>query len=215
MEPVKPPKTLRQAVALFSDPGKALAYAIQRRWPDGRVLCPRCGHDQHSFLKTRRIWFCKGCKRQFTIKVGTIFEDSPIQIGRWMIAYWMLVNCKNGVSSYGIAKAIGVTQKSAWFMLHRLRLATQDTALGGGKLGGPGSRVGVGETLIGGRARNMQAAGRKAIGIVSGSYEGKTVVFGMLDCGGRPYRGRSRPRGQPALPLPRERAARGSKGDFR
>lgn len=183
MDAIKAPKTLQQAVVLFSDPDRALAYAITLRWPDG-VACPRCDSKENRFVKTRRLWFCKGCQKQFTVKVGTIFEDSPLDIGRWMIAYWMLINCKNGVSSYEVARTLGITQKSAWFMLHRLRLAMQDTAHGGGKLGGPGSRVEVDETFIGGKARNMHARKRKILGNLAGG-DGKTVVLGMLERGGR------------------------------
>ena len=95
------------------------------RWPDGVVTCPRCGHDQHSFIKTRLLWYCKGCKKQFTAKVGTIFEDSPIGLDKWLPAIWLLVNAKNGISSYELHRALGVTQKTAWFMLHRIRLAMQ------------------------------------------------------------------------------------------
>jgi transposase-like protein len=180
---MKAPKTLQQAVVMFSNPDDALAYAIKLRWPEG-VTCPRCGSKESRFVKTRRLWFCKGCQKQFTIKVGTIFEDSAVDIGKWMIAYWMLLNCKNGVSSYEVAKAIGVTQKTAWFILHRLRLAMQDTAHGGGKLGGPGSRVEVDETFIGGKARNMHVRKRMALGKMTGG-EGKTVVLGMLERGGK------------------------------
>lgn len=207
MTDLQAPKTLQQAVVLFSDPDRALAYAIGLRWPDG-VTCPRCGSKENRFIKTRRLWFCKGCKKQFTIKVGTIFEDSAIDIGKWMIAYWMLANCKNGISSYEVARTIGVTQKTAWFMLHRLRLAMQDTKHGGGKLGG---RVEVDETFIGGKARNMHRSRVKALGIGTGG-EGKTVVLGMLERGGKvkthvvPNR-----EGNTLQPLIREAVKRGAK----
>jgi transposase-like protein len=125
---MKAPKTLQEAINHFADPEQAFVYAVNWRWPDGVVTCPRCGGTKHSFIKTRWLWFCKGCKRQFTVKVGTIFEDSPIGIDKWMIGMWMLVNCKNGVSSYELAKTIGITQKSAWFMLQRLRLALRPLA---------------------------------------------------------------------------------------
>ena len=106
----KKPVTLQQAIIYFSDPERAFRYAVELRWPDGHINCPRCASESHSFLKTRRIWFCNGCKKQFTMKVGTIFEDSPIGMDKWMTAVWMLSSCKNGMSSYELAKAIGITQ---------------------------------------------------------------------------------------------------------
>ena len=120
---MKAPKTLQEAINYFADPERAFVYAVNWRWPDGVITCPRCGQEKHSFIKTRWLWFCKGCKKQFTVKVGTIFEDSPIALDKWMTGMWMLVNCKNGISSYELAKTIGITQKSAWFILHRLRAA--------------------------------------------------------------------------------------------
>ena len=177
MQPESIPKTLQAAVVYFSDPDRALTAAIALRWPDG-VTCPRCGHDKHSFISTRRIWFCKGCKKQFTVKVGTIFEDSPLGLDKWLIAMWMLCNCKNGVSSYEISRALGVTQTTGWFMLQRLRLGLQGKS--GGKLSGG---VEVDETFIGGKARNMHASKRKAAGVKQGGA-GKTVVMGILKRGG-------------------------------
>jgi len=120
---MKKPETLQQAIVYFSDPQRAFDYAVSLRWPDGKVTCPRCKGSKHSFIKTRRIWFCYDCNKQFTLKVGTVFEDSPIALDKWMTAFWMLANCKNGVSSLEIHRALGVTQKTAWFMLQRLRLA--------------------------------------------------------------------------------------------
>jgi len=117
------PKMLQEAVVFFSDPRRTFDYAVKLRWPDGKVTCPRCEGTEHSFISTRLHWFCKGCKKQFTVKVGTIFEDSPIGMDKWMIAVWMIVNCKNGISSYEIHRALGITQKSAWFVMHRIRLA--------------------------------------------------------------------------------------------
>lgn len=142
-------KTLQQAVIFFADPDRALAYMVSKRWPDG-VTCPTCGRDDVVFLKNQRKWQCKSVhpKRQFSAKVGTIFEDSAIALEKWLLAVWMLSNCRNGVSSYEIARTIGVTQKSAWFMLHRIRLAMQR---GGGLLGGSGSEVEADETFIGGK----------------------------------------------------------------
>src|SRR3712207_3191540 len=120
------PQTLMEAIRHFADPDVALQTMVSLRWPEG-VRCPSCGRADVRFLKTRRIWECKGDhpKRQFSAKVGTIFEDSPIGLGKWFVAIWMVANCKNGVSSYEVHRSIGVTQKSAWFMLHRIRLAMQ------------------------------------------------------------------------------------------
>ena len=180
------PKTLQEAIAYFANPEHAFVYAVNWRWPDGVVTCPRCGHDKHSFIKTRRIWFCKGCKKQFTVKVGTIFEDSPIGMDKWLVAMWMVTNCKNGVSSYEMHRAIGVTQKSAWFMLHRIRLAMQDETIG--KLGHNGP-VEMDETFVGGKIKNMHKAKKpkppstrtnRLSGII-----GKTIVVGMLERNGR------------------------------
>lgn len=136
------PKTLQQAIVYFSDRDRAFAFAVNFRWPNGLVSCPRCGSEKHAFIKTRRIWECYGCKKQFSLKVGTIFEDSAITLDKWMMVVWMLTNCKNGVSSYEIARSIGVTQKSAWFMLHRVRKAMETNAYDG-PLGGPNTPVEV------------------------------------------------------------------------
>jgi len=146
------PKTLQEAVVFFSDPRRTFDYAVKLRWPDGKVTCPRCNGTEHSFISTRLHWFCKGCKKQFTVKVGTIFEDSPISMDKWMIAVWMIVNCKNGISSYEIHRALGITQKSAWFMMHRIRLALHKKDFV--QLGGDGKEVEVDETFIGGLARS-------------------------------------------------------------
>ncbi len=121
------PKTLQEAITYFSNPDNCLGYLVARRWPKG-VICPTCGSEKVSFNATRCIWQCGShhAKRQFSVKVGTIFEDSPISLDKWLTAAWMIANCKNGVSSYEVARAIGVTQKSAWFVMHRIRLAMQD-----------------------------------------------------------------------------------------
>jgi transposase-like protein len=132
---MKTPRTLQEAIVYFSDPQRAFDYAVSLRWPDGKVTCPRCNSDKNYFIKTRRIWLCRGCEKQFTVKVNTIFEDSPIGLDKWMTAFWMLVNCKNGVSSMEIHRTLGVTQKTAWFMLQRLRTALKSRSLGK-KLGG-------------------------------------------------------------------------------
>lgn len=167
------PKTLLEAVRYFSDPDVTLQFVAEMRWPDGRI-CPNCGGKDHSFLATRRIWKCKSCKRQFSVKQGTIFEDSPIGLDKWLLAIWLIVNAKNGVSSYEIHRAIGVTQKTAWFMGHRIRLALQVGSFDS-KIGG---EVEVDETFIGGKARNMHKGARKAKGR---GAAGKSIVMGLLE----------------------------------
>src|SRR5437868_3179798 len=154
------------------------------RWSDGVVICPTCGRKDVVFLHNQRKWQCKSvhAKRQFSAKVGTIFEDSPIPLEKWLVVVWLLSNCRNGISSYEIARTIGVTQKSAWFMLHRIRLGLQDKQ--GGKLGGPGGKVEVDETFIGGKARNMHKSRRQRMTTV-GKYTAKTAVMGMLERGGK------------------------------
>src|SRR6266550_4134041 len=180
---MKPPKTLQEAIVYFSDPQRAFDYAVTLRWPDGRVRCPRCNSDRNYFIKTRRIWLCRGCDKQFTIKVGTIFEDSPLGLDKWMMAYWMLCNCKNGISSMEIHRALGITQKSAWFMLQRLRLAMQDDFFGN-KLGSSGAEIEVDESFIGGKARNMHLNERKRRITGTGTKD-KTAVMGILERGGK------------------------------
>jgi transposase-like protein len=178
---MKTPKTLQEAIVYFSDVERAFQYAVRLRWPDGHVVCPRCGTAKHSFIKTRRIWFCYECKKQFTIKVGTIFEDSPLGLDKWMAAFWMIVNCKNGISSMEIHRALGITQKSAWFMLHRIRKALQDGSTV--KLGGSGAPVQVDETFIGGKARNMH---KDKWAKLNGAFSNnKVIVAGVLETGGK------------------------------
>src|SRR6266550_2959654 len=144
------PRTLTEAVVYFSDPDNCISYLAARRWPSGKVTCPNCGNTHVRFDQKRRIWECntRHPKRQFSIKVGTIFEDSPLGLDKWLPAVWMIANMKNGVSSHELARSLGVTQKSAWFMRHRIRLGMQDAT--GGKLSG---EVEVDETFIGGKAR--------------------------------------------------------------
>jgi len=174
------PKSLQEAIVYFSNPDNCLSYLVARRWPKG-VVCPTCGSEKVSFSASRRIWQCGShhAKRQFSVKVGTIFEDSPIGLDKWLAATWMLTNCKNGISSYEVARAIGVTQKSAWFMLHRVRLALQDESFG--KVSG---EVEVDETFIGGKARNMHAD-KRAIRITSTGMKDKVPVVGILQRGGK------------------------------
>ena len=147
----KQPKTLLEAIRYFSDLDVATEFVAALRWPDGPV-CPKCGlvDPKHYSLKTRRVWKCRSCKKQFSVKVGTIFEDSPLGLDKWLPAVWLIANCKNGISSYELAKDLGVQQKTAWFMLHRIRLAMQTGTFE--KLSG---EIEVDETYIGGKARNM------------------------------------------------------------
>ena len=177
------PNTLQEAIVYFSDPDRCFEFAKKLRWPDGKVVCPRCGKAKHSFIKTRRVWFCYECKKQFSLKVGTVFEDSPLGLDKWMTGFWLLVNCKNGVSSMEIHRALGITQKAAWFMLQRLRLAIQDDFYGS-KLGGSGSEVEVDESFIGGKARNMHVSERKRR-ITGTGVKDKTAVMGILERGGK------------------------------
>jgi transposase-like protein len=172
------PKTLLDAVKYFASADNCREYMVSRRWPNG-VTCPQCGSSSVYFDSSRNGWECKTRhpKRKFTLKTGTIFEDSPLGLDKWLPVVWMIANCKNGVSSHEVARSIGVTQKTAWFMLQRVRLAMQ--AIGGGKLGG---EVEVDETFIGGKARNMHAAKRKRLGISqSRSMIGKVAVMGLLE----------------------------------
>ena len=122
---MKEPKTLQQAIQCFTDPDNCLKCMIEHRWPDGVVVCPTCGNRDVRFLKTRRLWECRSQhpRRQFSIRVGTMMEDSAVGLDKWLVAMWMASNCKNGVSSWEIHRTIGVTQKTAWFMLHRIRLS--------------------------------------------------------------------------------------------
>jgi transposase-like protein len=167
------PKTLLDAVRYFSNPDNCREYLVSRRWPKG-IVCPICGSKSVYFDTSRNGWECKTRhpNRKFTLKTGTIFEDSPLGLDKWLPTVWMIANCKNGVSSHEVARSIGVTQKTAWFMLQRIRLAMQDEA--GGKLGGD---VEVDETFIGGKARNMHKGRRKAVGT---GFEGKVAVMGLL-----------------------------------
>jgi transposase-like protein len=174
----KLPESLQEAVVYFSDIEKAHKWAVALRWPNG-IECPRCGSRAHSFISTRRMWFCKGCKKQFTVKVGSIFEDSPLGMDKWMLAIWLIVTCKNGISSYEIASHLGITQKSAWHMMHRVRKAAQS-----GSFANLSAEVEVEETLIGGKARNMHIAERKRR-ISSTGGKDKTAVMGIMERGGK------------------------------
>jgi transposase-like protein len=169
------PKTLQQAILFFSDYANCHRAVSEIRWPDGVVKCPTCGSEKVTYMASVRRWKCyaKHPKPQFSLKVGTIFEDSAIGLEKWLPALWLLTNCKNGISSYELARALGVTQKTAWFMLSRLRFALQGED--GGKLGG---EVEVDETYIGGAARNMHQEKRNRT--KGRTWYGKVAVMGLL-----------------------------------
>lgn len=175
------PTTLQEAIIYFSDLANCREYLVARRWPDG-VICPKCGSKNVLFLEKYNRWHCreKHDAPQFTLKTGTVMEDSPIPLTKWLPAMWLLVNCKNGISSYEVAKDLGVTQKSAWFMLHRIRTAMMEAD--GTKLGKSGP-VEIDETFVGGKVKNMHKSKRKAIPYQGG--KGKAIVLGMLERGGK------------------------------
>jgi hypothetical protein len=172
---------LQGAIAYFADVDRCIQYLAAKRWPDDVVVCPICSRKDAAYVEARRVWQCKTRhpKAQFSIKVGTIFEDSPIPLGKWLMAMWMVANCKNGVSSWEIHRSIGVTQKTAWFMLHRIRLAMSDRPSHqlGGEDGGP---VEVDETFIGPDPQKMHANKRQAR-YKALSARPKVPVMGMLD----------------------------------
>jgi len=177
---MREPKTLQEAIIYFSNPENCLHYLVAKRWPKG-VVCPTCGSARVKFNPARRVWQCSShhAKRQFSVKVGTIFEDSAIGLDKWLTAVWMVINCKNGISSYEVARDLGITQKTAWFMMHRIRLALQEESAG--KLGG---EVEVDETFIGGRSRNMHAS-KRAKKIFGTGGAGKVAVMGVLERRGK------------------------------
>jgi transposase-like protein len=170
------PKTLQAAIKHFADPDVALNFMASIRWPNG-VKCPRCGSDKVSFTAKRRVWTCECCpnRRQFSIKVGTIMEDSPITLDKWLAGIWLIVSAKNGISSYETGRALGLTQKSAWFLGHRVRLALQNGTFE--KLSG---EIEADETYIGGKVRNMHADRKRKRGRGTGGV-GKAIVMGLLE----------------------------------
>lgn len=191
-QPITEPKTLQEAIVHFSDPDNCIAYMVARRWPDGVVKCPTCGRNDVAYIPARRVWQCKTRhkKCQFSVKVGTIMEDSPISLDKWLVAMWMIANCRNGVSSHEVKRALGVTQKSTWFMLHRIRWAMRDTDRPS-KIGGPESApVEVDESFVGGKLKNMHRSRANAIRAAAPTdrmdgyetrWDSKTAVIGMLD----------------------------------
>ena len=177
------PQSLQDATVYFSNPDNCIEYLSSRRWPDGKPVCPGCGSESVSYNQDRRTWKCSShhAKREFSIKVGTVMEDSAIPLDKWLVTMWLVTNCKNGVSSYEIARDVRVTQKSAWFMLHRIRLAMQDENKG--QLCG---EVEADETFIGGKARNMhKSVHERRITGMGQSFRDKTIVMGVLERGGQ------------------------------
>ncbi len=175
------PKTLQQAITHFADLDNCQQFIIELRWPDAKVRCPQCNSDKVSYLANARLWKCYGDhpKAKFSLKVGTIMEDSPLGLDKWLTAMWLIVNCKNGISSCELARDLGITQKSAWHMAHRIRFALHHGSFE--KLSG---HVEVDETFIGGKARNMHLAQRKRRITGTGTKD-KTAVMGMLERGGK------------------------------
>lgn len=187
---IEQPKTLVEAIRLYSNPNVAQAYMVSKRWPDG-VTCPQCGSKEVYYLANQRRWKCKNKhpKQQFTVKTGTVMEESPLSLDKWLIATWMIVNAKNGISSYEIARGLGITQKSAWFLDHRIRLALKDGF--GKKLSGT---VEADEAQIGGRVGNFKKSKlvelrKKAKEMKPGRpvnlsrVAKKAIVMGMLERG--------------------------------
>ena len=180
MDKVLEPATLTEAVVYFANPDNCIAYLSAKRWSNG-VVCPTCGSKDVGFIASRRMFQCKTRhpKAQFSVKLGTILEDSPLGLDKWLPAVWMIGSNRNGISSWELHRAIGVTQKTAWFMLHRIRLAMQDD-LTGGMLGG---EVEVDETYIGGKARNMRKDRKARVQKDGRNTGGKSIVMGMLERG--------------------------------
>lgn len=174
------PQTLLEAVRYFSDLRVCFDEMLRVKWPDGKVTCPKCGGEQVGVVKSRLLLQCKvaDCRKQFSVKVGTIFEDSPLGLDKWLVAVWCIANAKNGISSCELARALGVTQKTAWFMLHRVRMAMTTPAFR--KLRG---EVEVDETFVGGKAKNMHAH-KRAKRILGRGTVGKAIVQGLLERGG-------------------------------
>lgn len=181
---MKAPQTLQQAIQYFADYENCRQFMISMRWLDGRVRCPHCGSEKVAWLEKAKLYFCseKHPKQKFSLKVGTIFEDSPVGLEKWLPAMWLLCNAKNGISSYELHRALGVTQKTAWFMLHRIRLAMKNKSLL--KLGSGGGPVEMDETFIGGKLKNMHKArkpkGTGFSGVAVGAMA-KAIVVGMLE----------------------------------
>jgi transposase-like protein len=189
------PKTLQQAIQYFSDEQVCIDAVAKMRWPDGPV-CPNaeCAAKEPYYLASQKRWKCRVCRKQFSVKQGSVFEDSPVPLQKWLPAMWLLTNCKNGVSSWEIHRALGVTQKTAWFMLHRIRLGMKEDYGYGPlkKIGGPEHEVEVDETFYGGRKENMHKD-KKVRYEARGGASGKTIVQGILDRTARQVRAKVMP----------------------
>jgi len=177
------PKTLQQAIQFFTNYENCRDFMVGIRWSDSKVRCPQCDSDKVTYLENARLYRCYGDhpRQKFSLKVGTIFEDSPIPLEKWLPAVWLIVNCKNGISSYEIHRALGVTQKSAWFMMHRIRLAMQTKSFL--KMGGSGKAIEADESFIGGAARFMHKERRGRM-ITARGVKDKAAAFGILERGG-------------------------------
>ncbi|MGB7208273.1 MAG: IS1595 family transposase [Pyrinomonadaceae bacterium] len=202
------PTTLQEAIKFFADDLFCVQFLASQRWSDGKAICPKCKESNNSFIESRKVWQCKtkGCRKQFSVKVGTVFEDSAIGLDKWLTAMWLIVNAKNGISSYEIHRAIGITQKSAWFVLHRIRLAMQNGSIE--KLSGT---VEADETFVGGNALNMHSGKRKELKAKFGQKGHHTAVLGMVQ-----RRGKVRAKvvknikGKTIIPIIRENVEEGS-----
>jgi len=174
------PRTLQTAIQYYANFENCKAFMVTLRWPDGKVKCPQCGSEKVVYLENARLWKCysKHDRPKFSLKTGTIFEDSPLGLDKWLAAVWLIVNCKNGISSYEVGRDLGISQKSAWHLLHRIRFALHRGTFN--KLSG---QVEADETFIGGKARNMHKAKRKRVITGTGGKD-KTIVMGVLERGG-------------------------------
>ena len=172
------PQTLMQAVKHFADPDICHEFVASLRWPEG-VACPYCQSKNIGHIKSRRMFQCIDCRKQFSVKVGSIFEDSPLGLDKWLCAIWMVANCKNGISSYEVHRDLGITQKSAWHMLHRIRLAMDANSFENAS-----GTVEVDETFVGGKAKNMHRSQRDRR-IKGTGHAGKVIVLAILERGGK------------------------------
>ena len=183
LKPENTPKTLMEAVEHFADPKVCFDYLCQIRWDDGNPTCPKCKSDRIGHIRRRQMFQCKDCRKQFSIKVGTIFEDSALPLNKWFVAIWSISNCKNGISSCELARAIGTTQKSAWHVLHRVRMAMRAKSFR--QLDGT---IESDESFIGGKFRNMHKSKRDRLPRGRGTV-GKAIVHGMVERGGEAVAG--------------------------